>query len=197
MCNPYQNPNALVLHGEEKETFFRFVVNLIVRHPHNMNELSFNAIDKNNDVINQVRSLLDDMGFGGAESLCYAANKKVMLTYEDENSFPYACLEALRKLDYTFFCAEKSCFITSDYPVCVGDDPIIIDNDKTSIYLALSPKVAVIFGNYPHGHNFRNRTISIDAKKVECFNGALVKHNDNKRFLIANSDDALKNLLKQ
>lgn len=192
VCSPYQNPNALILHKNEKDIFFRFVVNLIVRHPHNMDELSLNEIDENNDVISRIRSLLDDMGLGGTESLCYAVNKKVMLTYEFENSFPYACLEALRKLDYTFFYAEKGCFITSDSPVCVGDDPIVVDDDKTSIYLALSPKVAVILGNYPHGHSFRNRMLSIDKNKVESFNSALVKHDDNKHFLIGTSENYIK-----
>lgn len=196
VCNPYQNPNALILHGNEKESFFRFVVNLIVRHPHNMEELSLNKIDENNDKISQIRSLLDNMGFGGIESLCYAANKKVMLTYEVENSFPYACLETLKKLDYTFFYAKKSYFITSDCPVCVGEDPVVDNNDQISIYFVLSPKVAVIFGNYPHGHNFRNRMIPIDIKKVETFNRSLVKHDDNKRFLIGNSDNLIKKYIE-
>ena len=191
ICCPSQNPNALILQGNERNIFFRFIVNMIVRNPQNMEALALNELepdDTNNDEVKQIRTMLDDMGFGGTDSICLAAKKKAMLTDEFENGFTQACLGALEKLNYTFFYAQNESFITGDVPVCVGDDPIIIEDDKTSIYLALSPKVAVIFGNYRNSRNFKNRMVCIEEKQVENFNNILVKHSDNKRFLIANSD---------
>lgn len=196
VCNPYQKSNALVLQEDEKDVFFRFIINLTIRHPQNMERLSLNEIEENNDVICQVRSLLNDMGLGGTESLCYAANKKVMLTYEFENSYPFACLETLRKFNYSFFYADQGCFITSNNPVCVGDDPAIADNDKTSIYVALSPKVSVIFGNYKCSEKLKNKMICIDEKQVENINRIFATYDNGKRFLIAESEDTVRKYIE-
>lgn len=119
-----------------------------------------------------------------------------MLTDEFENSFTQACLEALKRLNYTFFYARTNSFITSNIPVCVGDDPIIIEDDKTCIYFALSPKVAVLFGNYKKSRNFKNRMVYIEEKQVENFNRMLIKHSDNKRILIGNSDTIIRKYVK-
>lgn len=195
VCRPSQNPNALILQGNERNIFLRFIVNMIVRNPENMEVLTLSKlepVDINNDEVKQIRTMLDNIEFGGADSICLAAKKKAMLTDEFENSFPQACLKGLKKLNFTFFYARTNLFITSNIPVCVGDDPIIIEDDKTSIYLALSPKVAVIFGNYKNSCNFKNRMVCIEEKQVENFNRILVKHSDKKRFLIANSDDIVR-----
>lgn len=199
ICCPSQNPNALILQGNERNMFFRFIVNMIVRNPENMEALALNKLEQDdidNDEVKQIRTMLDDMGFGGADSICLAAKKKAMLTDEFENSFTQACLETLKKLNYTFFYARINSFITSNIPACVGDDPTIIEDDKTCIYLALSPKVAVLFGNYKNSSNFKNRMVCIEEKQVENFNRILVKHNDNKRFFIGNSDVAIRKYIE-
>ena len=195
ICSPSQNPNALILQGSERNIFFQFIVNMIVRNPKNMEALAFNELephDTNNDEIKQIRTMSDDMEFGGADSICLAAKKKAMLTDEFENSFTQACLVALKRLNYTFFYARTNSFITSNIPACVGDDPTIIEDDKTCIYLALSSKVAVLFGNYKNSNNFKNRMVCIEEKQVENFNRTLIKHNDNKRIIIANSKDTVR-----
>lgn len=199
ICSPSQNPNALILHGNERNMFFRFIVNMIVRNPENMEALALNKLepdDTDNDEIKQIRTMLDDMGFGGADSICLATKKKAMLTDEFENSFTQVCLEALKRLNYTFFYARTNSFITSNIPVCVGDDPAIIESDRTCIYLALSPKLAVLFGNYKNSHNFKNRMVYIEEKQVENFNRILIKHNDNKRILIGSSDATIKKYIE-
>lgn len=191
VCIPSQNPNALILLENERNIFLRFIVNMVVRNPENMEVLALNKLeldDINNEDISQICNLLDDIGLGGGNSLCLAAKKKAMLTDEFENNFTQACFGALKKLNYTFFYSRTNSFITSNIPVCVGDDPIIIEDDKTCVYLALSPKVAVLFGNYKSSRNFKNRMICIEEKQVENFNRILIKHSDNKRILIANSD---------
>ena len=195
ICSPSQNPNALILQGNERNIFFQFIVNMIVRNPKNMEALALSKLephDTNNDEIKQIRTMSDDMEFGGADSICLAAKKKAMLTDEFENSFTQACLVALKRLNYTFFYARTNSFITSNIPACVGDDPTIIEDDKTCIYLALSSKVAVLFGNYKNSNNFKNRMVCIEEKQVENFNRTLIKHNDNKRIIIANSKDTIR-----
>lgn len=195
ICCPSQNTNALILQGNERNMFFRFIVNMIVRNPENMEALALNKLEPDyvdNDEVKQIRTILDYMGFGGADSICLAAKKKAMLTDEVENSFTQACLKALKRLNYTFLYARTNSFITSNIPVCLGDDPVIIESNKTCIYLALSPKLAVLFGNYKNSHNFKNRMVYIEEKQVENFNRILIKHRDNKRILIANSDATIR-----
>lgn len=194
-CIPSQNQNALILHEKERDIFFHFIVNIVVRNPQNMKSLAIDKLEVNDicdEDINQIYSLLDEIGLGGGDSLCLAAKKKAILTDEFENSFTKICLGALKKLNYTFFYAKNDSLITSDIPVCVGDDPMIVEDDKTSIYFALSPKVAVIFGNYKCSHDFKNRMVCIEEKQVENFNRILIKHSDNKRILIANSNATLR-----
>src|SRR5699024_2870254 len=117
ICSPSQNPNALILQGNERNIFLRFIVNMIVRNPENMEALALSKLephDTNNDEIKQIRTMLDDMKFGGADSICLAAKKKAMLTDEFENSFTQTCLVALKRLNYTFFYAQTNSFITSN-----------------------------------------------------------------------------------
>ena len=195
ICCPSQNPNALILKGNERNIFFQFIVNMIVRNPENMEVLALNKLepdDTDNDEIKQIRTMLNDMEFGGADSICLAAKKKAMLTDRFDNSFPQVCLEELKRLNYTFFYAQTNSFITSNIPVCVGDDPIIIEDDKTCIYFALSPKVAVLFGNYKNSRNFKNQIVYVEEKQVENFNHMLIKHSDNKRILIENSNATIR-----
>lgn len=198
VCTPSQNPNAFILQGNEHNIFFRFIVNMIVRNPESLKALSLNKLDDNIDnyEVNQIRTMLDDMGLGGSDSICLAAKKKAMLTDEFENSFTRACLEALKRLNYTFFYARTNSFITSNIPVCVGDDSTIIEKDKTCIYLALSPKLVVLYGNYKNSRNFKNRMVCIEEKQVENFNRILIKHSDNKRILIANSNDTIRKYIE-
>ena len=195
VCCLTQNPNALILQGNERNIFFRFVINMIVRNPENMKILALNKLesdDMDNDKVKQIRTMLGAIGLGGADSICLAAKKKAMLTDEFENSFTQACLEALKRLNYTFFYARTNLFITSNIPVCVGEDSIIIEDDKICIYFVLSPKVAVLFGNYKNLRNLKNRMLYIEEKQVENFNLILIKHSDNKRILIGNSEDIIR-----
>lgn len=199
VCTPLQNPNALILHGEERNIFFQFIINMLVRNPQSMAMFSLNEMEldmKNNKEMHLIKALLDYIGFGGTESLYCAAKKKAFLTEKMENNFPAACIEVLKNYNYTFFYAKDSSFITSNVPVCVGEDPTIKENDKTSIYFVLSPKVAVLFGNYKNFRNFKNRLVCIEEKYVKNLNRIFIKHNDNKRFLISNSDENLDLALK-
>ena len=173
VCIANQNPNALILRKEEKKLLYRFVVNMIVRHPDNMQILGLNTISddmKKSDEIRFLQEMSNEMGIGGIEPFVIAAQKKAFLTEEIANSFPEQCINEIKTLPFIFFYAKKGEFITSDSPVCLGDDPIILEKNQTSIYFPLSPKVAVIFGEYKQFKNKSNRMIIITEDFVDEFN---------------------------
>lgn len=194
ICTPVQNPRALILHGKEREVLFRFVVNLMVRNPLNMDSLALSEIPekiKNSDGMSYFRDIMSKMGLGGADSIYLAAQKKVMLTDEIEGSFPQTYAEYLKKICFMFFYAQNSEFITSDIPVCLGDDCTISDEDKTCVYLALSPKIAVLFGNYNMPQIQKNRMIKIETEIVDFFNTQIVEHHNYINILIGTSRELI------
>lgn len=194
VCTSDQNANALILHGKEKEILRRFVINLMFRNPINMDSLALSELsdeEKNSDGMSLVRSILDGMGFGGAESFYLAVIKKAMLTYEMEDSLPQVYVEKLSKISFSFLYATNSVFITSDIPVCFGYDCTIPDEDKTCLYLALSPKVAVLFGNYNVPRRDENRMIKIRSEYVDFFNSQIIENHNYIRLIMGNSRDAI------
>lgn len=194
VCTLDQDSAALILHGKEKEVLRRFVINLMLRHPANMTSLALSEIpeeERNSDEMSELRKILNEMGLGGAESVYLAAQKKAMLTYESENSFPQIYVEKLRNICFTFYYAKNSEFITSDMPVCFGDDYTIVDEDKTCLYLALCPKVAVLFGNYNVHRRVKNRMIKLESEYVDLFNDHTIKYHNYIHMLIANSKELI------
>lgn len=194
VCTSEQNSNALILHAREREVFLRFVVNLLVRNPLNMDLLALSEIPeevKCSDEMILLRNIMHELGFGGADSIYLAAQKKAILTDEIEGSFPQLCAEHFKKICFTFFYAQSNEFITSDIPVCLGNDYTISDEDKTCLYLALSPRVAVLFGNYNAPKRTKNRMIKIESKYVDFFNSQIIKHHDNIHILIGASRKAI------
>ena len=195
LCTPLQSLNALILQGREKKIFFHFVVNMIVRNPQSMERPLLNKLEETDiehDQIKDIYALFSDMGLDGMDALCLAAKRQSMLTCEVPNGFIEACIAVLENMNYTFLCVPDDLFITSDIPFCIGDDFIINENNKTGIYLALSPKVVVIFGNYKNSKKYRNRNICISKEQADKFNNFFVNNNHDKRFLIANSEMILK-----
>lgn len=190
VCTYNQNASALILHGKEKEVLLRFIVNLMLRNPINMDSLALSEIpedEKISDGMALFRDVLNKMGLGGADSIYIAAQKKAMLTYEIEGNFPQKCVEHFKKINFTFLYAINGEFITSDVPVFCGYDCTIPDEDKTSLYLALSPKVAVLFGNYNVLRRNGNRMIKIESEYVDFFNRQIIERHKHIRLLIGNS----------
>lgn len=177
VCTLTQNPNALILNQKEKKLLFRFVINMLIRSPYNMEILQLNQISKDieeSDLMQSLRITLNEMGIGGADSLALAAQKKAMLTEEFPDSFPEQYVNSLKKIPFHFFYAEEGEFVTSDLPALLGDDLTILEEDKTSIYFPLLPKVAVIFGYYDKFKNRNNRMTVIKKKYVDKFNKKFV-----------------------
>lgn len=199
VCTSDQNANALILYGKEKEMLRRFVVNLMFRNPINIDSLALSELpeeEKNSDGMSLVRSIMNGMGFGGAESIYLAAKKKAMLTYEIEGSLPHVYVENLGKICFTLYYAQDNEFITSDIPVCFGDDCTILDEDKTCLYLALNPKVAVLFGNYNVSQRTKNKMIKLKSEYVDFFNEQIVKHHNYIRLLIGSSNELIEKYVK-
>ena len=194
VCASGQNSNALILHGKERKVLFRFVVNLMVRNPLNMDSLALSEIPEevnNSAEMSVFRDVMCKMGFGGADSIYLAAQKKIMLTDEIEGSFPQVCVEHLKKIGFMFFYAQNSEFITSDIPVFLGEDSTIPCDDKTCLYLALSSKIAVLFGNYNVSQKFKNRMIKLKNEYVDFFNSQIVMNHNYINILIGNSRELI------
>ena len=194
ICTSTQNPNALILHGKERYLLFRFVVNLMVRNPLNMDSLALSEIPKeikDSDEMSLLRDIMCKMGLGGADSIFLAAQKKVMLTDEIEGSFPQVYAEYLKEVSFYFFYTPNNGFITSDMPVCLGKDSTISVEDKTCLYIALSPKIAVLFGNYNLPQIRKNRMIKIESEIADSFNLQIIKHHNYINTLIGNSRELI------
>lgn len=198
ICTAAQNPNAVILQGKEKEVFFRFIVNLMVRNPVNMEQLKLSEIPecmKKTDEFLTYKDILNKMGLGGVESFFIAAQKKVMLTNELEGNYPQELADCLKKIYFSFFYARQGEFITSDVPICFGDDITISGEDKTCLYFALSPKVAVLFGNYALQQKKKNKMITIDMEYIDFFNSQIIKHHNYINVLIGASRESIERYL--
>lgn len=200
VCTSKQNQNALILHGEEKEVLCRFVVNLMLRNPSNMELLALSDIPKDvkrSDGFLLFKDIMKKMGLGGAESIYLAAQKKAMLTEELESSFPKVYAEYLKNICFTFFYAEDGNFVTSDVPVCFGKDWTISDEDKTCLYIAVTSKIALLFGNYNMPQTRKNRMVRIKSEIVELFNKQMAKHFNRINMLIGNSKELIEKYVEE
>ena len=77
ICNPSQNRKALILKAEEKDLLRRFVVNLYLRNPVNMQAMNLDTIPEDvreNEEIKIMYTLFKQMGLGQMDSLYIAAH---------------------------------------------------------------------------------------------------------------------------
>ena len=173
ICVSNQNKNALILNTSEKDMLISSIVNLFLRNPRNMEKLKLSELREevhDFEEYNEIDDLLNCMKIGGTESIFLAAQKKNMLTKENPDSFPERMEKRLSNLDFMFFYAQECTFLTSDMPVLIGNDRHTIDSDSICAFLALTPTVAVFFGNYSQSKENRNRMVSIKSDIVNRFN---------------------------
>ena len=195
VCIPQQNPRALVLHTAEKKILFKFLINLLVRNPVNMGAMEIDELPddlKNNDEILIYKEIMDKMGFGGGDSIVIASQKKAMLTYEFRGGYTDELFDMIKNINYTFYYAKSGEYITSNVPVCYGDDQTISGDNKSCLALALTPKVLVLFGNYKESENDKNRMIAIEFDIVDEFNRQMVKACVNQHMLIGSNESLIK-----
>lgn len=173
ICIPGLNENISILNTSEKDVLFSFIANLCLRNPQNMERIKVSELSDEvyaSEEYKSVYYLLNEMGMGGTESVFIAAQKKAILTKEIPNSFPEQMKKQLSNLIFVFLYAQEDTFLTSDMPVVVGDDPSIKNDDPTCLFLSLTPKIAVLFGNYPQLKKTRNRMVPIKSDIVNRFN---------------------------
>ena len=193
-CIKGQNPKAHILEGEQISVLRRFVVNMLVRNPINMEKLRINSLDDDffkSDFYKQLSFVLSEMGMGGENSLCIAAKKKAFLTFDEEDSLPCNLVKALKDLDYVFFYANEGEFISGDNPVCFGTDPYIKSTNNTCLFFPLTPKVAVLFGNYTDSRKTNNKMIGINKNVVLSLSKQMVDKHHCLRFLFSSKKDIL------
>ena len=202
ICVPEQNTNALILHTKEKRVLISFVVNLFIRNPQNMQKLNLTELP--NEVYNSkdyqivAKKLLDESGIDDAKSIFLASQKNVMLTEKFPGSLPMQIIENLSSLNFTFLFAQEDMFITSDVPVSAGEDSSIADGNPNSLFFALTPKVAVIFGNYQFLACKRNRMVPIKHDAVLHLNQLSVvqMHDLHRRWIISCSKDQIEKYVR-
>lgn len=201
ICLPYQNKNAIICNKQEKTLLYRFIVNLIFRNPYTMNALNLSKIPdeiSESEFATEFRKLMDLMGIVDADTIMLAAHKSVMLTEEYENNIIQKYINHLSTLKFIFIYAKTSYFVTSSFPVTIGQDKAIVEKDKTCIYLALSPKLAVLFGNYEALQKHHNRLFKIDDDLVDSFNVEQFKPIlGNSRCIISNSKELIENYISK
>lgn len=194
ICTPNQRKGILLLRGNEKNILRRFIANLFFRNPITMERMNLDKVPDDffeGDAKMQFNKFLDIIGLCNADEIVIAAMKKCMLTDEFEKNNIKSFVEQIQSLRFTFLYTGHLPFITSSFPVILGKDKTIPVEDKSCIYLALSPTLSVVFGNYKDSREKHNRLAYVDDEITDFFNEQQVKAIDSKRYLIANSKEIL------
>ena len=105
----------------------------------------------------------------------------------------------LSEQNYVFFYAQEDKFLTSDVPVIVGEDRSIKDDDKTCLFLPLTPIIAVLFGYYSHFSGMKNKMVQIKRNIVHQFNQQLFEKTQYsvRKWIISSSKSLIESYLKE
>lgn len=167
ICTPKQSKNALILHTDEKEILYRLIANFLLRNPVTMDELDLNNTGfMNTDEKERLDKLLCMLSLCSIDELIMFTNKKFALTEEIDGNGIKQISDNIRKLGFVFVYSPEGHFITSSFPITIGEDNAILSEDKTSIHCALSPKLSVLFGNYSAFEHMHNRMIRIENNNI-------------------------------
>lgn len=182
---PDQNPNALICNKQEKMVLKRLIANLLFRNPETMDMFDTEEIlcdVMKNEEVKEICDMLDMMQWRGGKSVVNAAVKKTMVTEEIEGGESQKFIELLSGLPFMFMFSKSNGFMISDLPVSVGIDEYAIGDNKTCVFLPLSSRYAVLFGNYKNTEN--NRMVFLDSKNTNILVDGYIKKNvENKRKL--------------
>lgn len=191
ICTPSQRKGILILHEQEKDVLRRFIANLFFRNPITMQQMHLDKVPDDffeEDAKEKFNQFLEIVGVCNADELVIAATKKVMLTDELETNNIKSFVEKINGLYFTFLYSSGLPFITSSFPVILGNDKTIPSDDKSCIYLALSPSLSVVFGNFQDSNKRNNRLAYVDDEVVDFFNRQVLKKiADLRGYLIAPS----------
>lgn len=201
LCTPHQKRNALICNGKEKKLLAEFAVNLYVRNPWTMKVFELDHIPEDledNQELQAMREAFSLLGFGNMDSLVKAAQKKAFITDDFDGGFSVELTERLRQVELTFFYSLDAAFVTSSFPSGLGEDSSAVGVEKISSFLPLSPNVAVMFGNFEHMHDFRNRMVVLKKDMVMEFNQKYMEHSaEQVRYIICRDELLLKEMIRQ
>ena len=196
VCTPKQNPYALICNSKEKKLLCRFIVNLIFRNPYTMTALELHTFPKelnDSEDMTSIRKIIDLLELGDMESIVLAAQLKGAITEEYDNNDVWQLVNNINRLNYMFMYAKNKEFLTSTFPVNIGIDNSIPYKDKTCVYLALSRRLSVMFGDFQDSKEKRNRLALVDDDEiVDYLNVSQFKHiYGNNRCIICSSETLL------
>ena len=194
ICTRDQNPNALILDKEEKEILYRLIANLLFRHPYMMDYMQLDNAEKvDSDFIEIIDNILKYIPICTTSELIEAAAKKTMLTEELENNNILQFVDSIRKLHFMFIYSASDHFITSSFPITIGEDKTILDKEKTCIHFTLSPSLSVMIGNYNEIEKLHNHIVVIHNNQIiQAFNNQKLKPIlDHKTYIVASAKEDL------
>ena len=198
-CNLYSHRIHGVCSRKEKKILLNFIVNLVLRNPYTMEMNNIDDISdlEGNDEIDMYIKLLDGMGWHGGESFIRAASRWCNLNVESKYSLQRLFFDEIKDLNYVFLKSDKPLFIASDFPVVLGTDHSIEDNNKIMMGFPVSPHIYMLIGNYEHLKKYCNYLIPVEESVVMKIVKNYIESNQSKcRFLMSNSSEILENIIK-
>lgn len=174
------NRNALILHSQEKKLLRRFFSNMLLRNPYTMEKLgvdgSLNDLEGNSE-IEAFREVTKLLGINDFDALLQMSYKKAVLMDELPESYVNGVCHDLEDVALVFFYSREGGFITADFPVSFGRDSEINHRNIQTAYFPISPKVAVLWGNYEELKKQSNRAVEVNMESVIDFNITFLKGN--------------------
>lgn len=201
VCDMPCNQDALICSTQEKNILSRFVANILLRNPWSLKQyLQKDCLDdmQDNEELESIKEVLELLGFGGFESLCEAANRKVVLDEKFDGGLPVSLIEEGGSMNFSILGTKGTKFITSDFPVLY--ETFDTDDGITKflwIYLPISSEYALIYNGYKASRNFRNRLVNLDDEKVKKMNRLYLKQDkEQSNFIIAEIRSELEMLIE-
>lgn len=203
ICESSLNTNALICSNEDKNILASFVVNLLLRNKWSLEqfEKDFNEDEllQNNEEIQQIDQLMNDLNFGGTETLLKMTNKKVLLDEEIIGSQAKKQIKDVRNLNCRILVSDTWQFITSSFPVLfeLFDSEDGITHPK-NIYVPIHPRFALLYSDGVRDRKYQNKKSIITKDEVRKLNHLYFETDiDQTRYIIAQEkfaiDDALNN----
>ena len=166
-CTKKENRNSLICSSQEHRMICSFIVDLIVRNPHTINNEFFVEEEKkikDNENIQAIDYAMKSIGFGDISTVIRHTQKTGLFGMDGRDETYKHIYNDLFKMNYTFLLSDYN-FITSDCPVIYE----VKNNKLVMAYFPLSPNVAIIFDD--NDRSTRNRCVKISEQLTLNSNG--------------------------
>ena len=189
--------NTLICRTVDKRLLRDFVVNLILRNPKNLDEITNDYCNENwrdNENICPYLACLEMLQWGDADSLLRHAVKNGVL-FENVSGSPLSVhTEELERLNICFLKSNDAEFITSSHPFVEVADKA--GSRLDSVLVPLSPTILLCFFSPELLHPFRNRVRKISNEAVLSINKLYLKMSSQEaQYILAKSKKSI-DLLK-